>query len=131
MNYPDSNGYNRVRPPVFREMDVLLLGVGCAALLILIYIATTRWHFSMRQIQEIAAYALLTVGFSYVLIWHLLTKRRRAQEKWAPLWISRRRDQKNVESAWAQDSVVLGYDAIGKPWLWPDRVRVMQGIVLG
>src|SRR5437868_13450719 len=25
----------------------------------------------------------------------------------------------------------LGYDALGKPWLSPDRVRVMQGIVLG
>ena len=28
MNYPDSNGYNRVRPPLFRELDVLLVGVG-------------------------------------------------------------------------------------------------------
>src|SRR5436190_15484055 len=45
--------------------------------------------------------------------------------------MSRSRDRKNVEATWAQDSVVLGYDAIGKPWLWPDRVRVMQGIVLG
>ena len=26
---------------------------------------------------------------------------------------------------------MLGYDVHGKPWLWPDRVRVMQGIVLG
>jgi type IV secretory pathway TraG/TraD family ATPase VirD4 len=26
---------------------------------------------------------------------------------------------------------VLGYDVHGKPWYWPDRVRVMQGIVLG
>ena len=58
MNYPDSNGYNRVQPRVFREMDVLLLGVGCALLLILIYIGTTRWHFSMRQIQEIAVQQL-------------------------------------------------------------------------
>ena len=27
--------------------------------------------------------------------------------------------------------MVLGYDIHGKPWYWPDRVRVMQGIVLG
>ena len=26
---------------------------------------------------------------------------------------------------------MLGYDVHGKPWVWPDRVRVMQGIVLG
>ena len=27
--------------------------------------------------------------------------------------------------------MVLGYDVHGEPWLWPDKVRVMQGIVLG
>ncbi|TMQ29540.1 MAG: hypothetical protein E6K65_08790, partial [Nitrospirae bacterium] len=29
------------------------------------------------------------------------------------------------------NAVVFGYDVHGKPWLWPDQVRVMQGIVLG
>jgi hypothetical protein len=85
----------------------------------------------MRQIQEIAAYGLLTLGFSYLLMWHLLTKRRRTEEKWPPIGMSRERDRRNLEEAWSQDAVVLGRDAIGKPWLWPDRVRVMQGIVLG
>src|SRR2546426_7745831 len=33
----------------------------------------------------------------------------------------------NIEQAWSQDAVVLGYDAFGNPWLWPDRIRVMQG----
>ena len=132
MNQPNSNGYNRlVRPPLFQEADVLLVCVACGALLILLYIATTRWHFSTRQVQEIAAYGLLTFGFLYVLAWHLLTKRRRTRDKWPPFRMSRGRDRKNIEAAWAQDSVVLGYDAVGEPWLWPDRVRVMQGIVLG
>jgi hypothetical protein len=127
-----SNANNRVvRPPLFREVDVVLMGVGCGAILILIYIATTRWHFSMRQIQEIAAYSLFSLGFSYLFLWHVLTKRRRVQEKWSPLRISRARDRRNVQSAWARDAVVLGYDAHANPWLWPDRVRVMQGIVLG
>src|SRR5213593_2077263 len=125
-------GNNRlVRPPLFRETDVVLTCVGCGAILILLYIATTRWYFSMRQIQEIAAYLLLTFGFSYVFMWHLLTKRRRAQEKWPPVRLSRARDRRNLENAWDQDAVVLGYDALGSPWLWPDPVRIMQGIVLG
>src|SRR5438034_2170684 len=85
----------------------------------------------MRQIHEIATYLLLTFGFSYVFIWHLLTKRRRTQEKWPPIRISRIRDRRTIEEAWTRNSVVLGHDALGKPWLWPDRVRVMQGIVLG
>jgi hypothetical protein len=131
MNYGYNGNSRLVRPPLFRETDVVLMCVGCAAILILLYIATTRWHFSMRQIQEVAAYSLLTFGFAYLFLWHVLTKRRRTAEKWPPIRISPARDRRNVEAAWAQDAVILGYDALGKPWLWPDRVRIMQGIVLG
>src|SRR5881296_2073359 len=130
-----NRGYNSndrlVRPPLFRETDVVLMCLGSGGILILLYIATTAWHFSVRQIQEIAAYSLLTVGFSYLFVWHVLTRRRRAAEKWPPIRISPRRDRRNLEQAWHQDAVVLGYDACGHPWLWPDRIRVMQGIVLG
>jgi hypothetical protein len=132
MNYGNDNWNNRVvRPPLFPETDLLLLGIGCGGLLLLLYIATTRWHFSMGQIQEIAAYSLLTLGFSYLMAWRLLTRRRRLEQRWKPSAISRTRDRKTVEESWARESVVLGYDSLGKPWLWPDRVRVMQGIVLG
>ena len=131
MNYGYSGNDRLVRPPLFRETDVVLMCVGCGGILILLYIATTRWYFSMRQIQEIAAYSLLTFGFSYLFLWHVLTKRRRTAEKWVSTRISPVRDRRNIEEAWAQDAVVLGHDALGKPWLWPDRVRVMQGIVLG
>jgi len=85
----------------------------------------------MRQVQEIAAYLLLTLGFFYVMIWRIATKRRRNAETWHSIGISREGDRKNVAMAWAHNAVVLGYDSNGKPWLWPDHVRVMQGIVLG
>ena len=131
MTYGD-NGNNRlVRPPLFRETDVVLICLGCGGILILLYIATICWRFSVRQLQEIAAYSLLILGFSYLFLWHVLTRRRRTAEKWPPIRVSPRRDRRNVEQAWRQDAVVLGYDAFGHPWLWPDRVRVMQGIVLG
>src|SRR5215471_8829124 len=97
MNYGD-NGDNRlVRPPLFRETDVVLMGLGCGSILILLYIATTCWYFSVRQIQEIAAYSLLTLGFSYLFLWHVLTRRRRTAEKWAPIRISPVRDSQNLE----------------------------------
>src|SRR6266567_394393 len=113
MDYGNYNGNNRlVRPPMFRETDVLLLCLGCGALLVLLYIATTRWHFEMRQVQEIAAYALLTFGFSYLMVWHLLTKRRRKEQDWSRASISRTRDSRTIEEAWTQDSVVLGHDAL-------------------
>src|SRR6266446_3274765 len=130
-----NRGYNSndrlVRPPLFRETDVVLMCLGCGGILILLYVATACWYFSMRQIQEIAAYSLLTFGFCYLFLWHLLTQRRRTAEKWPPVQISPLRDRRNIEQAWSQDAVVLGYDAFGNPWLWPDRIRVMQGIVLG
>jgi type IV secretory pathway TraG/TraD family ATPase VirD4 len=85
----------------------------------------------MGQIQEIAAYVLLTVGFVYIAIWHIVTKSKRQQQTWTPVSISPGRDRKNLDGAWSHESVVLGHDAAGKPWRWPDQVRVMQGIVLG
>ena len=45
--------------------------------------------------------------------------------------VSRPRDEKFTAEARKQDAAVLGYDIHGKPWYWPDRVRVMHGIVLG
>ena len=132
MSHVNANGPSRyVRPPLFRETDVLFLAVGCGTLLILLYIATTRWRFTMQQIQEIAAYVLLTVGFVYIAIWHFATKSKRQQQVWQPVAISPARDRKNLDGAWSREAVVLGHDATGKPWLWPDQVRVMQGIVLG
>ncbi len=131
MNYGYNGTDHLVRPPLFRETDVVVMCLGCGGILILLYIATASWHFSLRQIQEIAAYSLLSLGFTYLFIRHLMTKRRRTAEKWPPVRISRHRDRRNMGEAWSQDAVVLGHDAFGNPWLWPDRVRVMQGIVLG
>jgi hypothetical protein len=131
MNYGYNGNDRLVRTPLFRETDVVLMCLGCGGILILLYIATTCWYFSVRQIQEIAAYSLMTLGFSYLFLWHVLTRCRRTAEKWKPIRVSLRCDRRNLEQAWSQDAVVLGYDAVGNPWLWPDHVRVMQGIVLG
>jgi type IV secretory pathway TraG/TraD family ATPase VirD4 len=131
MNYGYNSEGRSAGPPLFRETDVVLMSIGCGGILILLYIATTCWYFSMPQIQEIAAYSLLTFAFIYLFLWHLLTKGRRMAAKWPPIRMSLSRDRQNLQEAWNQDAVVLGHDALGNPWFWPDRVRVMQGIVLG
>src|SRR5437016_11681569 len=112
MNYGDNGNDRLVRPPLFRETDAVLMCLGCGGILILLYIARTGWYFSMRQIQEIAAYGLLTFGFCYLFLWHVLTKRRRTAEKWPPMRISPVRDRRSINEAWAQDAVVLGRDAL-------------------
>src|SRR5260370_740008 len=48
-----------------------------------------------------------------------------------PMVVPTRKDERYTHKAWSQDAVVLGYDVHGRPWPWPDSVRVMQGIVLG
>src|SRR5215813_8675042 len=102
MSHVNPNGPSRyVRPPLFRETDVLFLVVGGGTLLILLYIATTRWRFTIGQIQEIAAYVLLTVGFVYIAIWHIVTKSKRQQQVWRPVAISPARDWKNLDGAWS------------------------------
>ena len=53
------------------------------------------------------------------------------QRRYPPLVMSPAVDARHVEKAWDQNAVVLGYDVHGTPWLWPDKVRVMQGIVVG
>jgi hypothetical protein len=127
----DKESNRLAREPLLREADILLLFLVGGAFLLLLYIARSRWQFSMRQIQEISAYVLLTIGSCYLMIWHIFTRRRRREQSWPGLRITRLQDFKNLQRAWAQSSVVLGHDANGKPWVWPDTVRVMQGIVLG
>jgi len=91
-----------------------------------------RFHFTNRQIAEVAATWLSRPGYrgSSILI---ATARSRREKRWPhpPMVVARKRDERFTADAWKQDAVVLGYDIHGNPWYWPDRVRVMQGIVLG
>ena len=43
-----------------------------------------------------------------------------------PLYIDRRRDSQSLREAFADNSIVIGYDICKKPVRWPDEVRVMQ-----
>ena len=63
----------------------------------------------------------------------IATARSRREKAWPhpPMVVPRKRDEQFTSDAWKQDAVVLGYDIHGQPWHWPDRVRVMQAIVLG
>ena len=91
------------------------------------------WHFTGTQAAELFSYFVLCVSGLIWLGFRILTARSRREKEWPHpyLAVSRRKDEQAVSKAWTQGAVVLGYDVHGKPWLWPDRTRVMQGIVLG
>src|SRR5271157_655084 len=124
---------DRRQPPLLESIEivvaVMLMALGWFAW----YVARERYHLSNVQIAEIAsnlAIGLVTIlGFSILLI----TARSRREKQWPhpPMVVSRKRDERLTQRAWQQNAVILGYDIYGRPWYWPDRVRVMQGIVLG
>ena len=120
-------------PPVLESMEIviaLLLMAGCWFTW---FVARERYHLENRQIAELACYT--TLGLVAIVAFAILiaTRRSRREKQWPhPLIVvSRKRDERFTADAWKQNAVVLGYDIHGKPWYWPDRVRVMQGIVLG
>ena len=97
------------------------------------YVARERYHLTSGQLAELATYlCILVSGLAGAgILW--FTRRSRREREWPhpPVAISRKQDERIVRQAWERNEIVLGYDIHGRPWYWPDHVRVMQGIMLG
>ena len=120
-------------PPLIESAEILIAAVLMFGGWFAWYVGRERYFLTARQLAELAAYLIIT-GFTLVTtiaLW--ATRRSRREKQWPhpPLAISGKRDERITQRAWSQNSVVLGYDIHGRPWYWPDRVRVMQAIVLG
>jgi len=114
-------------------MEIVIALLLMATCSFIWFVAHERYHLENRQIAELACYAAVglvaIVGFSILIA----TQRSLREKQWPhpPMVVSRKRDERFTTDAWKQDAVILGYDVHGQPWYWPDKVRVMQGIVLG
>ncbi|MCI0623279.1 MAG: type IV secretory system conjugative DNA transfer family protein [Acidobacteria bacterium] len=124
---------DRERPPVLESYEIVIAGLILAAGWFAWYLARERYHLTQQQIAEMAVYLAIAFVSVYVVTYLIAAGRSGREKQWPhpPLLISPKRDERNTQNAWNQNAVVLGYDVHGKAWLWPDRVRVMQGIVLG
>jgi len=122
-----------VHPSMLETLPAVVVVLGTAVLWLGAYIGHARYYFSYRQLFELFSYFVLISTSSGVAIWLLATKRSSREKEWPrpPLVLSPRKDERLTRQAWEQNAVVLGYNVHGEPWLWPDKVRVMQGIVLG
>jgi hypothetical protein len=113
--------------PLILGALVVLLFLGAS------YIITSRYHLKNPQIVEAYLYLMCVATSVGSVGWYVITLRRRREETWPhpPLFISQKKDRAVVRAAFKQDSIVLGYDVHGKPWLWPDATRVMQTVLCG
>jgi hypothetical protein len=131
------NEYRLGRQAYHRNQEESLGFILVLVALILIgggsYIFVARFHLRSSQLVEGGLYALLGLVGSASLTWYLLTLRRRRETNWPhpPLYVGQKKDRKAVKAAYDQNSIVLGYDVHGKPWLWPDATRVMQSVIFG
>lgn len=122
------------RPSLIEENPVILIGLLVVlAFVLFAAVAKYAWYIHDRQLVEGVFWLLLLSVVLYFAIYQLTrakTDREAAWPKQLPT-IPVRGEKDIVESAWRQNSVVLGYDIHGKPWLWNDDTRVMQALVLG
>src|SRR6202451_1861503 len=105
-----------------------VLGFGLIALLL--YLAVDRYHIRKEQLVEAGLYLFVIAAAVIAPVLRKFTTRGKRNKR-PPFVIPARKDERAIESAWNQNAVLLGYDMDETPWLWPDEVRVMQGIVLG
>jgi hypothetical protein len=127
-----SEGYHD-HPPLLQDAGVIVAFVVVGLVSLAWYLAHSRYLLTNRQCAEFLCYfATLAVAIG-CSSWLVATARSRREREWPHpyLAIPPRRDASFCNQAWGQNAVILGYDVHGQPWLWPDRTRVMQGIVLG
>src|SRR5438105_29759 len=129
-----ASGDRRPAHAPLSETPAFLIAIGLCVVCLGYWLLLTKvYHFSNDQAAELAAYILgaLTIPSCALLLYATRRARREKRKVHPPLVMSPARDERMVATAWDQGGVVLGYDIHGDPWLWPDQVRVMQGIVLG
>ena len=112
------------------DSPIVLLLVLFVVAAIGLYLVVARLHIRAQQLVEGALY-LFTVAAAFTMPIVRRFAPNAKRKKRLPFVIPVAKDERVVAEAWDQNAVVLGYDMDEKPWLWPDGVRVMQGIVLG
>jgi len=120
-------------PPLSHSATFVVVSLLIGAVFIYWLIWKQAYHYTDLQVAEFLVYALLALAVPGLTILVLVKRKewRENQRRYPPLVMDPSKDLKQVERGWNQGAVVLGYDVHGQPWFWPDKVRVMQGIVLG
>ena len=97
-----------------------------------LYIANKRYYIRPEQLIEGVLYLVCLLGAIWLTVHYCLTYQGNREKSWprVPPYIPPQKDRRNVEKAFQQNAIVLGYPD-KSPKLWPDDARRMQGILLG
>ena len=118
------------RETSLEDSPIVLLLMLFAVAAIGLYLTVARLHIRPQQLVEGALYLfIVSAALTAPIVRRFAPNAKR--KKRPPFVVSAAKDERAVAEAWEKNAVVLGYDMDEKPWLWPDAVRVMQGIVLG
>ena len=119
--------------PVVYDGAFIVAAVAAIGFILGWYTVTHCYHLTDSQFIEILGYVAIPATGLGCGIWLLATGRSRRENTWPHPYraVSPKKDERYTREAWNDNSVILGYDVHGRPWLWPDRIRVMQGLVLG
>ncbi len=108
---------------------VLILGIVG----VLYFVAWDRLHVRAGQLIELTIYPFLAILFLWEALRYRATRTRTMEEAWPrPIpHVPREQEEKDLEEARQQFSVLLGYDIFGKPFYWSDKTRTMQSNAFG
>jgi hypothetical protein len=121
---------NRPQRESLGDSPVILVLLGIALSGFGLYLVVARLHVRPMQLAEAGLYFFIVCAAIVSPIVRRFTQGG-IRKKRAPFVVPAARDAHAVAESWDRNAVLLGYDMGGKPWSWPDDVRVMQGLVLG
>jgi len=125
--------YRNTEPGPWDSPGLVLLILSGGFIWISWVIAHDRLHLAHRQIAEVVLYLACIFAFVVAAVVMRVTAKAQREKQWPhpPMVISPSRLDQEMQAAWERNSVILGHDIHGRPWLWPDRIRVMQSVLLG
>jgi hypothetical protein len=125
-----TNPSRNQREASLADSPILLLLMLFVVAAIALYLVVARLHIRPQQLAEGALYLFIVcAAFTVPIVRRfapIATRKKRP-----PFVVPPAKDERAVSDAWQRNAVVLGYDMDENPWVWPDEVRVMQGILLG
>ena len=117
------------------EQEALLFGafLFLALVGVLVWFVHDRLYVTAREVTEATIYGVLAMLYIFQIIRYRLHRKERLTDMWPKprIRVSLEDEEKYLQEAASQDSVLLGYDELGKPFYWKNEIRSMQSTAIG